>query len=74
MELLRIKEASKILGVSRHTIYRLIEGGHLEKVTLPRGGIRVTKKSLETMIEDSRVHNNKESNGEITTALLVVKN
>ena len=40
-QLLRIKEAAEILGVSRSTLYAMFESGRLTRVYLQPGGPRV---------------------------------
>jgi len=41
-----IKQVCKHLSVSRATCYRMVEAGHLEKVTVGRRGARITVASV----------------------------
>lgn len=46
----RIKETADLIGVSRATIYRLIESGALRVITIP-GGLRlIDAKSVEEVL------------------------
>ena len=49
--LLRPGEAAEILGVSRSTIYSLIQEGRLPAVKLGRRGVRVHRAELERRLE-----------------------
>lgn len=54
MELITVKEASEILGVSTATIRRYIQAGKLEALKYSRD-IKVNKKSLEDFINQSKI-------------------
>lgn len=51
--LYRINETMKLLSVSRATVYRLANGGHLEMVHIGTAA-RVTAKSINDMIESGK--------------------
>ena len=48
--LLTPKEAAKVLGVSRCTIYRWLGRNWLVKVVLPNGTIRIPRTSIDTVL------------------------
>lgn len=54
-ELLRIEEASKLLKVSKWTIYRWIEEGRLSATKIGVGSLRVFRTSVEGLIERARL-------------------
>jgi len=48
--LLTPKEAAKMLGVSRCTIYRWLKRGWLIKIYLPNGCIRIPQGSIDVVL------------------------
>ncbi len=49
--LLRTGEAAKLLGVSRHSIYRWIEKGLIRAVRLPSGRYRIPESEVRRILE-----------------------
>ncbi len=49
--LLGMGAAAKYLGVSRPTLWRMIQAGRLEKVELFRGSHRIRREDLEVIVE-----------------------
>ncbi|MBD3392438.1 MAG: response regulator [Chitinivibrionales bacterium] len=58
-ELLPVSVVARILGVTRTTILRWIEKGHLAAVQFPSGMRRVSKRELKSFLHDSRDHRGK---------------
>jgi excisionase family DNA binding protein len=52
--LLTVKDVCGILRISRYTVYRWMEGGKLERITLSGGIIRVTAESVSKVIESGK--------------------
>lgn len=52
--LMRVDEAAAFLSVSRWTIYRWMDAGKLEGTKIGRGSVRVSKRSLDRMIQGNR--------------------
>lgn len=50
-----VKEAAGVLGVSRDAVVRLIKGGHLRSVSLPRMGGR--GRNCSHRIQESELRN-----------------
>lgn len=53
--LLKMGEATKLLGLSRATLWRLIKSGRLEKVELYPGSYRIRKSDILALIAESGV-------------------
>jgi excisionase family DNA binding protein len=53
--LLRIEEASKLLKVSKWTVYRWIEEGRLSATKIGLGSLRVFRTSVDGLIERARL-------------------
>ncbi len=49
--LLGMGSAAKYLGVSRGTLYRMIQAGKLERVEILPGSSRVRREDIETIVE-----------------------
>jgi len=49
-ELLTTKEAAKLLGVARCTIYRWLNRHWITGITLPNGTIRVIRDSIDKVL------------------------
>jgi len=49
-ELLTPKEAAKVLGIARCSIYRWIKNGWIVGITLPNGTIRIPKAVVERVL------------------------
>lgn len=48
--LLTPKEAAKVLGVSRCTVYRWLKRGWLTEISLPSGCIRIPRASVDVVL------------------------
>lgn len=51
--LLGMGEAAKFLGISRPTLWRMIQAGRLERVELMPGSYRIRRSDLEALAEES---------------------
>lgn len=72
--LLRIDEASKLLKVSKWTIYRWIEEGRLSATKIGRGSLRVFRTSVSGLIEEARIdHRNAQNDSPKKAAPVQVK-
>ncbi len=49
--LLGVKEAAKLLGVSRATLWRTVQAGRLQKVELYPGSYRIRMADIERLVE-----------------------
>ncbi|NOU10985.1 MAG: excisionase family DNA-binding protein [Nitrospira sp.] len=49
--LLRVGEAAAVLSVSRWTIYRWVEEGRLRGTKIGKGGVRIVRDSITSLIE-----------------------
>jgi excisionase family DNA binding protein len=52
--LLRVKEAAKLLHVSKWTVYRWIDEGRLEATKIGGGSLRIFRRSVMTLVEANR--------------------
>ena len=50
--LMRGREVQIELAVSKSTLFRLLREGHLQRVLLPGGGLRITRESVERCIRE----------------------
>ena len=50
--LMRGREVMMELAVSKSTLFRLLREGHLQRVLLPGGGLRVTRESVERCLKE----------------------
>jgi len=53
-EWLSVTSAAELLSVSRRTIYRYIELGHLEKRILPGNRVRLARADVLALLRESR--------------------
>jgi excisionase family DNA binding protein len=60
MKLLRIKDLINILGVSRSTIYRLIDTGELTKVKISARTVGILEEDIEQFIK-GKIHEGRRS-------------
>jgi excisionase family DNA binding protein len=54
-DLLRVRDAARMLNVSRRTIYRWIEEGRLEATKLNKSSLRVYQSSIEKLMDRNRI-------------------
>ncbi len=50
-ELLTTREAAKLLGLARCTIYRWLSRGWIVGITLPNGTIKIPKSSINKLLD-----------------------
>jgi excisionase family DNA binding protein len=60
IKLLRVSQVALRLNVSTSTIYLWCDHGHLEKVKLTNGTVRVTEKSVDEMIKRGFIRGSEE--------------
>ncbi len=49
-ELLTVKQVARIFRVSKTTVYKWLRLGHLPKITLPSGTVRIPKCAVDDLI------------------------
>ncbi|MFN3685135.1 MAG: helix-turn-helix domain-containing protein [Fimbriimonadaceae bacterium] len=52
MELLTIKKASELLGISRTSLYGLIRAGLIRTVRVSKRTVRITRRELERFVAE----------------------
>jgi len=68
--LLRVKEAARLLSVSKWTIYRWIEEGRLEATKIGGGSLRIFRISVMALVDENRTD---QSSGEPRSRATVVR-
>jgi len=53
-EWLSVPEVMGLLSISRRTVYRYVELGHLPKRSLPGGGVRFARTDVIALLKESR--------------------